>query len=349
MDLHRTLSLPTEVKSKDNERCNLENAAHLIGRSTAQIFRPALEKALKFYDKEVGLSKVLDPECEWKSLPGIRIKAVDNVENWAITDTWLLLDPNPGGIAQFGPAFELQCFNADMTVQSALKCSLLPLIAGWPSVTSGHTVYAHSIANDGSIGDIGYGLKDGSSYIGITKRSWDVRFLEHQAAALSGSPYRFHTALREKSGAICHQVISWGETFNDAMVLEEMFVDAFSLYPKGLNMIPGGAAGIRWLASRGFECSHKKWEHRHKVVEQFAVHCKRTGRPNPLSALRWREDDYAASVICSNPRNFKKSQVETIRLLESYGRNLKSIAEHMQCAEERIRRLLHGKTYSRVH
>jgi hypothetical protein len=117
-------------------------------------------------------------------------------------------------------------------------------------------------------------------------------------------------------------------------------------------MIPGGLAGLRYLAKCGFRPHPKNlassWDRKHIVLEQFARHCSRLGKPNPLAAARWLDASYAASVICSNSNNFSVEQVNEIRYLESLGHPMAEIAKHMQCAERRIAALIAGNTYSRV-
>jgi hypothetical protein len=146
-----------------------------------------------------------------------------------------------------------------------------------------------------------------------------------------------------------HQVISCGLSFDEAMDLEEICVSDLSLYPRGLNMIPGGHAGIRYLAKFGFQTTRKDWENREKLVRQFGAHCGRAGKPNPLAAARWMNGDYAASVICGNPNNFTLEQVREARYLESLGWNELHLAERFDCSVERVQRLLKGETYSRVN
>ena len=69
----------------------------------------------------------------------------------------------------------------------------------------------------------------------------------------NGSYYRFHRCLRNEFfeiGAIDHIIDRAGITENEAMEIEEKNVEKQSLYPifpKGLNMIPGGKAGFKFL------------------------------------------------------------------------------------------------------
>jgi len=146
-----------------------------------------------------------------------------------------------------------------------------------------------------------------------------------------------------------HQIISIRLSHQEAMATEERLVKEFTLYPNGLNMIPGGFAGIRYLAKLGFTASRKHWENRHLVLQNFAAHCERAGKPNPLLAMRWRDDAFAASIICANPNNFDADEVSEIRLLDSLGWLSEQIAARLQCSEDRVCNLLRGETYARVH
>ena len=95
--------------------------------------------------------------------------------------------------------------------------------------------------------------------------------------------------------------------------------------------------------------SARRWEHRSALIRQSIKQCARDGRPNPLLAAVWRDDKYAASVICSNPNNFDLGQVQEARLLASLDWSPEQIASRLACSPARIMRLLKGSTYSRVH
>jgi hypothetical protein len=205
-----------------------------------------------------------------------------------------------------------------------------------------YTVYSHYFGNQGA---------PIRRYIGITSRGWGVRWHEHKAAARNGSPYLFHEAIRRRHDmeGQWHDILAAGLTFDQAMKVEEEMVDRFSLYPKGLNMIPGGYAGIRYLGQHGVrEVNRKTWERRHKLIAELGSRCSREGRPNPLAAARWQDAGYAASVICSNPNNFSAADVAHIRLLGSYGSSSEVIADQLAVNPQRIKKLLNGETYSRV-
>jgi hypothetical protein len=97
-------------------------------------------------------------------------------------------------------------------------------------------------------------LRGAAIYIGLTKRSWQIRFREHSYSAHRGSQVRFHKALRGEYFEIDiveHEVLRIGLTVKEALQLEESHVEKYSLFSEanlnGLNMIPGGEAGLKFL------------------------------------------------------------------------------------------------------
>jgi|SRR5882724_9806876 len=214
------------------------------------------------------------------------------------------------------------------------------------NISNTYTVYAHTFTNLDNF----FGAKSPAepSYIGVTNRGWVVRWLEHVAAAKVGSSYRFHEGIRRfyQANPVFHEVIGCGLDHDNAMKAEEYIVDHFSLYPKGFNMIPGGEAGIRYLGSKGFPKTD--WEHREKTIQDLVSSNARKGIANPLMMAYWQNDDYASSIICSNPNNFNKKQVEQIRFMAEIGKTVEEIAVTFGCPVARIRKLLCGDTYSRV-
>lgn len=233
-----------------------------------------------------------------------------------------------------------------------IQTSIMPLLFNARCIADQHVVYAHTFgSHDGSVVPLGVGAPGGKSYIGVTKRGWAKRYQEHRRSADVGSPYHFHRAIREWSGvaAETHQIISCGLTSDEAMSLEEGLVDRLSLHPRGLNMIPGGLAGIRYLARQGFTVGPKAWENRHVLLRQFATHCERSGRPNPLAAAQWCDPSYAERVICGGDDRLKPSQIRDARFLSSMGKTADQVAIEIGARNvTQVRRLLSGATYSRV-
>jgi len=129
---------------------------------------------------------------------------------------------------------------------------------------------------------------------------------------------------------------------------EESLVDEFSLYPLGLNMIPGGFAGMAYLHKLGFTASSAK--ERDAVIEQIAQRETVAGNPNPLCAARWAADqDFANRIICGHGNRLSVEQVLGIRALGSFGKPAEEIAQRMGLDDtRRVKRVLSGSRYSRV-
>jgi hypothetical protein len=208
-----------------------------------------------------------------------------------------------------------------------------------PDLSGTNTVYAHTFTN----ADNFFGVRSEAepTYVGVTNRGWAVRWQEHVSAARAGSPYRFHEAIRRFGrNPVFHEIIACGASREEAMRIEEWAVDRFSLHPKGFNMIPGGDAGIAYLANNGVPRSSIDWEHREKAI--------RIGVANALISALWRDDDYATSVICGNSKNYDLKTVRQIRALAKIGKSPDGIAALIGCSVQRVQKLLKGETYSRV-
>lgn len=202
-----------------------------------------------------------------------------------------------------------------------------------------YTIYRHALGE----------TSEEREYVGLTGRWWATRFLEHVGQARNRSNCLFHRALREKAKASrSHCVLAAGLTFDEAMHYEEVAVSVMSLAPLGLNMIPGGYAGLKWLAENGSALSQRQYENREVHLDALLERAARAGRPNPLMAARWRMDDFAASVICNNPRNFDRDAVAYIRKLAELSWKEGAIAREMNCGKARIADVLSGRTYSRI-
>lgn len=187
-----------------------------------------------------------------------------------------------------------------------------------------------------------------AAYFGVTKRRWFDRYAQHVTAARAGSPYLFHRSIREHSTLTArHFLLVSGSSEDAAMALEEEMVGLGTLYPLGLNMIPGGRAGIRYLHNFGVRVSNA--EARDLAVQELLSQPSAAGRPNPLCAARWESDpDYAARVICGHSGRLTAEQVRIIRLMAVAGHKPHHIAATIGDNTQRVGRVLVGKRYGRV-
>lgn len=212
------------------------------------------------------------------------------------------------------------------------------MLKGSDKLDGSHSIYVHSL-----------GVVDAQrTYIGLTKQRWFDRLAQHKSAAGCGSSLLFHRALRQNGeGKMFHIVAVAGTSYEYAMDLEEKFVDKFGLYPKGLNMIPGGFAGMKYLGSLGLAARNlnDRDDSMRKLVEAESL----AGKPNPLCAARWSSDqEYVNSVICGRAGRLTVGQVRSIRMLEASGYEPPRIAEMIQDSAQRVQNVLRGKVYGRV-
>jgi hypothetical protein len=185
-------------------------------------------------------------------------------------------------------------------------------------------------------------------YIGISSRPWFVRYAEHETAARGGSRLLFHDALRTHTEpSISHFVMLYGVDELHAMNIEEEFVQLGSLYPLGLNMIPGGYAGLRYLSTLSIKMRDTEYaaEGISSVMNRESI----DGKPNPLCAARWESDpNYVERVICGHSGRLTVAQVRMIRELSTTCRPVNEIAEFAKAKFSQVKRLLSNQTYSRI-
>jgi hypothetical protein len=195
---------------------------------------------------------------------------------------------------------------------------------------------------------------DMATYVGITKRGWQVRYNQHLRDAQSGSPYLFHDALRNGSNfnLVEHEVYAAGLSYDQAMDVEEHWVEEMSLYPKGLNMIPGGHAGLRYLAKMNALRPGETGEERDRAISDAMRGRPRgstAGSPNSLIAEHWTNPAYAAAVICNRDDRLSPDQIRMARILSGCDWSEQRIAQHVGARNEaQVKRLLAGNTYTRI-
>ena len=221
---------------------------------------------------------------------------------------------------------------------------LATVLCGFPQPDGGQcVVYAHRLM----LSDEGRRIEGPSVYVGITRRTWHERFREHAHAAATGSQLLFHRALRVRKHGWLETIIDAVGNYDQMMRHEEEGIANFALYPNGLNMIPGGFAGIRYLASMGFQARNN--EERDARLADLMELPAVNGSPNPLCSARWASDqEYVNSVICGHSGRLGVAQVRNIRMLSASGYDDTRIAGAVNDSAARVRRVLEGKRYNRV-
>lgn len=256
-------------------------------------------------------------------------------------EVWRFTTSIPGALDEGKPGSWVVCDGAN---GHRVSFHFATILRGFPQPEGGqHVVYVHRLmlANEKRF------IEGPSAYVGVTKRAWHERFQEHARAAATGSQLLFHRALRLRKHGWLDTVIQGVGNHDQVMGFEEQCVAAFSLYPNGLNMIPGGFAGIRYLASLGFHArsAEERDARLADLIELPAVN----GSPNPLCAARWSSDaEYVNSVICGHSGRLTVDQVRNIRMLSASGYDENRIAGQVGDSPARVRRVLANGRYQRV-
>lgn len=97
----------------------------------------------------------------------------------------------------------------------------------------------------------------GRGYFGVTRRPFALRIAEHFKEMKEGRGHLLHSVWRDLTEKnIPHRVIAQlvvhSQSEDEIYSHEEQLVGEHTLAPKGLNMIPGGRAGIAHLRRLGF-------------------------------------------------------------------------------------------------
>ena len=225
------------------------------------------------------------------------------------------------------------------------------LLKGWGDVEKGFQCYCHSLSN-------GVGPKEAGFrqifYAGISSRNWLRRLDEHLYEVRHGSKKLFHRVWRDSLalGKVTYfsELIALNFTFEDALNWEEWFVDNFSLSPKGLNMIPGGKKGLKFLHEHKLTTSPVvSLEERERAIDEYLKRNPRAGVANPLISDLWKNDDYYLAVIGSREKSLSPEQVRQIRELTPTGMTPRQIMDKVGALNERqVINVMTGKTYGRV-
>ena len=266
------------------------------------------------------------------------------------------------------PALHINLQSVALDIPQRVEIPLRYILKGLPDIESTFMVYLHVLR-----------MEDGQNlvYYGITRRGWMKRFNEHISKALTDdSPLLFHRTMREgilgrlqqlrppttpsekispaKVMAGNHHVVCGaGLTEEQAHQTEEYLVEKYSFgKPDGLNMIPGGKAGIRYLHKlKIIDQGHAPTtdDEKESILERYIRANPRKGIPNALIASHWLNDEYATSVICAAESRLSVEQIRKAREAASDGLDASEICRIVNGKSVRqIKMLLGGRTYVRV-
>lgn len=274
-------------------------------------------------------------------------------------------------ILNVAPMLHINLRSPTLDIPQRVEIPLRYVLKGLPKLENTYMVYLHVLKMEDSMDYV---------YYGITKRGWMKRFNEHMSAALcERSPLLFHRTLREgilgrmtqlygnvsvatkkaeKVEKILvgnhHAICAAGLTEERALETEEYLVGKYSFsLPSGLNMIPGGKAGISYLHKLNVLPANVPVlvdEDRERIIKQYIEEHPRKGNPNPLIAQHWNDSDYAAKVICGRDGRLSIEQVQLIREAALEGLSVSEIRELINANnDQQVKRVLDGKTYGRIH
>ena len=235
------------------------------------------------------------------------------------------------------------------------------LLKGWGDANSGYQGYVHTISHKMPRGMTPEKLSKRNAftndytYVGITGRNWIQRFSEHMSETKRECRYRFHKAIREALDMEDVLFTSWLEDINmsyeEAMNWEECEVDNIASDENGLNMIPGGFRGLRFLhKNRVIKSMNITLEEREKAITKYIIKHPKKGIPNPFISELWEDDDYYLRVIEARPKTLSQNQIRRIRSLAKMGWSVSKITTEVNALNEKqVKNVLAGITYSRIH
>jgi hypothetical protein len=239
------------------------------------------------------------------------------------------------------------------------------ILRNWGNVERGHMIYEHNI----SAMDFADPQFESASYIGLTSRNWQTRYKEHQRDALTGSELLFHTSLRKvlnvdslvqaglgsfelvrKGAALLSELEYVNLSYEEAMQVEEKLVER-TLYPKGLNMIPGGFAGFQFLHKLGYlnRTTKVSVDERDHASAKYLLDAESGARVAPWVKKNWSSDEFYEQVIFKRSNTLNRDQVISIRKYgDEWGFDSDLIANLVGANSRQVRDVLSEKYYSRV-
>ena len=313
--------------------------------------RGSIDRMIEHNEKTRHKSRGSERYCD----SPIEIAQVSEIPSRTI-NTQAIVGP-AGGPSKLHTAFEYE--------NGMIWKTIIPLqylLKGWGDANRGHQCYVHTISHNlnrvtnlQSLRDRAGADIDDFYYVGITGRNWLLRLSEHIGEMGRGSRKKFHRAWRDSLGMrnvlFVSCLMDINLTFEDAMKWEEVAVDRFAYGPNGLNMIPGGFKGLRFLHEHRITDRYDiSLEERDAAISDYLRQNPRKGIPNPFLAELWKDDEFYLKVIEARPKTLSPGQVREIRELANQGWSIPRIAEQVGALNEiQVKNVIAGRTYRRVH
>ena len=217
------------------------------------------------------------------------------------------------------------------------------------SPKNAYVLYQHIFGEGPSYPD------DGFFYVGVTKRSWQKRWMEHRRAMENGSPLLFHRTLREELAAgrvtyIHHKVMAITDDLEKLYATEQWLVEGHWHDQRRLNMIPGGKSGLKYLRENGMLAERvvPTPDERDRLLETWLKNHPRKGLPAPWVSEKWKDEEWAIAQICGREGRLSVEQVRAIRELAKT-HSAEEIAVRIGARnKEQVQRVIEGETYARV-
>jgi len=190
-------------------------------------------------------------------------------------------------------------------------------------------------------------------YVGITGRNWLKRLGEHIVETRRGSKRWFYQALRESVGwqdvLYTSSLKEINQSYDEAMNWEESTVDKIASDKYGMNMIPGGFKGLKYLHKLGLTKKVRvSLKERDRAISVYVRQNPRKGLPNPFMKAWWEDDEHYEQVNEANPKRLSVDQRKEIRRLHAEGVSIPKIVKQVGALnEQQVKNFLSGKTYTR--
>jgi len=347
---------------------------HLMDHLSFKVSRCAevLDSALVQFNRQTGIP---DQILRWNERGGNSVAPLSLAgQGRIIVDITEAFSPEKGNLLmaqivrakhekESAPVVFLSMHSFSLDVPMRVEIPLRAMLKGDQDLAGTYTVYLHALKSD----DGQYHV-----YYGITKRGWNVRFMEHTKAAVAEDSRRLFpkklAALidarvaelrgekdsRPKLAGIISSICAIGLDKDQALDVEEYLVDKYSLATKhsnGLNMIPGGREGIRLLHQLSGSNPENALEtdSREAAFDAHLARHPQIGVPKPGVSAAWNDPAYAEAVICGRDNRLSADQVREIRYLAATGFDVATIKLRVEALDDtQIRRVLAGRTYSRI-